>query len=178
MLLFPSAQNVVSEYIESAIILDLVAGGISFIISLILCSIFFSKIKLIIKPICGGLIDKTTGALLGAINGILLSLALFMVIIVITSEKHFYEYENLYNLVKSVDKDKQAKWLKNSNSYHIMDSAIKSGLKISYIRELLKKTDLKLNINLNDHFKTKEPKHPNTSDEDFDTQLNEILDDE
>ena len=67
-LLYPASQTAVSEYIESDAIINTLAGCISYIISLILCSVFFSKIKLIIKPMCGGLIDKSVGSMLGVFN--------------------------------------------------------------------------------------------------------------
>lgn len=158
-ILFAPAQSMVGEYIDSGVISNVISLCISYIISLIVCSMLFRKIKLLIKPICGGLIDKTGGAMLGLLNGCLVCAMLFIAAVGISSGQDIAEYKNLYSLVQSLDKKSYPKWLKNSNSFDIIDKGLKVVLQIPYVDKLL------MQINFDDVFsKLQDVQHSKASD--------------
>jgi hypothetical protein len=174
-ILFAPAQNVVEEYVQDSLIVNSISGSVAYIISLILSSLFFSKIKVIVKPICGGMIDKTIGSLMGLINGVIIALVLFVVVVFAASEKHVYDHENLYSIINSIDQDSSSntypKWLKNSKSFGLIESVIGSILKFSYIADFLKS----INWNLNE---PSDKKSHTQNSEPLDKQLDALLDDE
>jgi hypothetical protein len=133
----------------------------------------FSKLKTVVKPICGGLVDKTCGAILGILNGAFLSMALFIVAAAVLSQKHIHEYDNLYLLVSSFDNASYPKWLQGSNSFYFMDNALKTLLKIPYVDHLLQQ------INFDMIFSHDvEDKKIDSMDDSLDLQLNNLLENE
>jgi uncharacterized membrane protein required for colicin V production len=168
-ILFPSAKNVVEEYIKVTMIANIVAGSVAYIISLIVCSLMFSQIKTLIKPLCGGLVDKTCGALLGLVNGALLSMALFVVAAAVLSKNHITEHENLYLLINSFDQDSYPKWLQGSNGFYIMDNILKSLAKAPFIADILQQ------INFDMIFSPDVTDKKIPTNESLDQQINNLL---
>lgn len=169
-LLFPSAQTAVDEYISSSIIANIFAGSISYIISLVICSMLFRKIKVLIKPICGGFIDKTCGALLGALNGILICIVLFIAAVSISGTQNILNHDNLYQMIKSFDSNSYPRWLKNSKSFDIVDGGLKIALKIPYLDVALQK------INFDNILDSDTLKNTDKQDtQELDKQINNFL---
>lgn len=142
-ILFPSTHSIASEYISSNLIADILAGGISYIISLILCSIFFRQIKPIINPICGGALDKAFGIILGVINGSVISVLLFLSIsFALYKYDHQASFNNLHQFVENSLKEKGPKWLEKSYSVSITKPLIQKVITKPWAKDALKKVHL------------------------------------
>jgi membrane protein required for colicin V production len=172
--LFPASLAVVGEYIESQTISFGLASCISYIISLILCSVFFSKIKLIIKPVCGGLVDKSAGSMFGILNGLLLSLLVFIVAAFFSAPRPLDDHQNLYDIVSAAKHDNYPKWLKDSSSFSFMKDSLVVALRYPRVISMLKKADL-LDISfIEDIGKIKDKSHK--IDHNLELELGKILD--
>lgn len=147
-ILFPSTHSMLSEYISSGFIADIVAGGISYIISLILCSIFFRQIKFIINPICGGALDKACGLILGVINGAVISILLFLSIsFALYKYDHKAPFENLHQFMETSLKEKGPKWLEKSYSASVTKPLIQKVITKPLAKDTLKKVHLDIGKN-------------------------------
>ncbi|AVP87865.1 hypothetical protein phytr_9370 [Candidatus Phycorickettsia trachydisci] len=142
-ILFPSTHSIASEYISSNFIVNILAGGISYIISLILCSIFFRQIKSIINPICGGSFDKAFGLILGIINGAVISILLFLSIsFALYKYDHKASFDNLHQFVDISLKEKGPKWLEKSYSASVTKPLVQTIITKPWAKDALKKVHL------------------------------------
>ena len=155
-LLFPSAYEVVSEHVTSTILAKVIASCVAYIISLIICSILFGKIKKLIKPICGGLFDKSLGGLLGCANGVILNLCIFLAISMLFSPKAIYQHDNLYTFIQSLEKSSYPKWAKDANSFSIAHQTLEASIKIPFVKQLLQQIDFNYQEQKQQSFESKE----------------------
>jgi len=147
-ILFPSTHSIASEYISSNLIANILAGGISYIVSLILCSIFSRQIKFIINPICGGALDKAFGLILGIINGAVISILLFLSIsFALYKYDHNTPFDNLHQFVDISLKEKGPKWLEKSYSASIIKPLIQKFIHKPWVQDALKKVHLDIGKN-------------------------------
>jgi len=174
--LFPASRAVVEEYVESQAIAFGLASCISYIISLILCSVFFSKIKLVIKPMCGGMIDKSIGSLLGVFNGLFLSLLVFVVAAFFAAPKPLQDYRNLYSVISTAKHDNYPRWLKNSSSFPFMRDFLALSLQYPCVINLLKKTDLQMPLSIPSQSPRKSEEESQEIDQSLGDELDKLLD--
>ncbi len=169
-ILFPSAEQIISEHIESQIIIKIASCSIAYIVSIIVCSLLFGKVKKLIKPICGGLLDKTFGALLGLLNGVLLSLCVFVLATMAFSQKHIYAYDNLHSFIKSCNENQYPNWLKDCESFNIMQQSLAKVIKLPYVDQMLEKIEFGDNKT-----KSKDQASPDKDQDSLDKSIENLL---
>jgi uncharacterized membrane protein required for colicin V production len=169
--LFPSAQKVVAEHVEHAQLATAIAGSIGYIISIVLCSLTFSKIKAMIKPMCGGAFDKMAGCALGALNGWLVVLGFFTVLIVAISGQRISAYDSSQSFTRILKEQNNPIWLEESSSFHILRNNLCLILKLPQIDKLF------FILGVSGHNKISGRSIASDNQEGLDQQINQFLDD-
>jgi len=150
-ILFIPCKNIIDEYVPSKLISQIVAASSSYMISLILCGIFFKQIKLFIRPLCDGFLDKLLGLLLGFINGITISIIIFLFLIFFTTKQAKEDNKqitslNLHQFASTSLNAKYPKWLQDSFTSQAAKTLLGYVVNIPWTSDLLKKINLDIDF--------------------------------
>jgi membrane protein required for colicin V production len=122
--IYPYVKNLFSEYIANEMIVSVVAGVTSYIISLIIFTFLVSKIILLFCDLSGGVIDRSLGLVAGFIKGLLFSLVIFSVIAILSTGS-YKEAEFPEDLINNLSKNKYPDWLKSSITSSYLEDILK-----------------------------------------------------
>jgi uncharacterized membrane protein required for colicin V production len=127
--LYPYTEDFLSKHLDNEIILMLLGGVISYILSLAICSFISSKLISFVQDIGGGIVDRFLGLVVGLIRGGVISLIIFAVVAIVTT-KSYIGAHNLDQILKAASADKYPCWLTESMSSEYLDSAYKTVIEI------------------------------------------------
>ena len=123
-LLFPMAKAIVIEHVSNIIIVNVVSGVISYLVSTLFCGFVGSQLIKIVVDISGGMIDRLCGTMIGALRGLIISMTVFGLIAVFTSGSYIGA-KNIQEVVERTKSDEYPAWLKNAYTYNLLDSSMK-----------------------------------------------------
>lgn len=109
--LFPYLKPPLTQYIKTPLFIDLAAGIISYILSLIVVSLINYQLNKLTKNLQGGLLDRSMGFTFGIIRGCLIACIIFWSISI--SSIMFLDKDN------REDHKKFPSWVVNSKSYNV-----------------------------------------------------------
>ncbi|WP_341787161.1 CvpA family protein [Rickettsia endosymbiont of Cantharis rufa] len=170
--LYPYISGLIGKYMDNEVIKIIIAGVISYVISLILCVFIVYKFLAIISFMRNGFIDRFLGLLAGLAVGIAISVVLFFITMIFTSENYF-KSKSLKDFVISSKQGKYGDVLKVSVTTDYLDELSKNII-IIIPNETLKSIEIFENKDLN-NFKNSFRK-PNDSNDDEDIFSQELQD--
>ncbi|ADE29544.1 CvpA family protein [Rickettsia prowazekii] len=118
--LYPYISAQIVKYIENEVISIIITSVISYVISLILCVFIVYKFLAIISFMRNGFIDRFLGLLVGFVLGSTISLVLFLITMIFTSENYF-QSKSLKDFVISSKQNKYGGVLKFSVTTDYLD---------------------------------------------------------
>lgn len=121
--------DLLMDYIHNEAIRNVVAGFVSYLISLIFCSYIFTKISNFFEKSSKGVIDRVFGFWLGLFRGIFFILIIFWAIIIFTSGKYL-KSQNVNDLLSDLGDEKHPVWIQDSYTKKYLDSISKNLLKL------------------------------------------------
>lgn len=123
-ILSPFVEPFVLEYLKNNLAARISSGVISYILSTIFFAILSSQVKLIVKDVRGGLIDRLFGLVLGFTKGVFISLGAVLLISVVSTNA-YVGASNLYEISEKINKEEEyPKFLISSLSYPFLSSII------------------------------------------------------
>lgn len=111
--LYPIVKELLIAYIFNVLMLGVVSGVLSYLISLVVFSIIGAKICDWMKPLSGGVVDRVSGLIGGIIRGGAISLFIFITIAVFTSSS-YVGANNIEEIIKNIDTNTYPEWLQQS----------------------------------------------------------------
>jgi len=122
--LLPYSYELLHEYVNNSIAVNILGGIICYVFSIICISLLSKNIKNMIKPITGGVLDRSFGGLVGIFRAFLIINIIFMFGTIANDRSHFSE-NNLKKIF--IDQHKNnAKWLVNSYSFNMINTSTKT----------------------------------------------------
>lgn len=118
--LYPYTHEIMAHYLSQAIPCAIISGIISYLISLIVCSLLTHKLLLIASSIRGGIIDRLFGLIAGFARGVIICLLLFVSVAVLFSGSYL-EAKTFKDVIDNTTIDKYPKWLQASITTHYLD---------------------------------------------------------
>lgn len=119
--LYPYIIKISNNYFDNYLLLTISSVIISYIISLIICSLLTNKFLSAISTIRGGIIDRSLGLAAGVARGLIISICSFIGITVIFSDSYI-EAKTLKDVIHNASADKYPEWLKKSSSTAYLNS--------------------------------------------------------
>lgn len=138
---FTPLAEIIHEYIPNNFIAHVASIFVLYLVCAIFCGFISGRLQALVKDIGGGGVDRFLGLILGAIRGIIMSLVIFTLIMIITSQS----YKNAHNVLELVAPKEQTKQEPHWISYSRLSSMLQHLLNqtIDLIgKETLKKTPL------------------------------------
>ncbi|CEO16774.1 Colicin V production protein [Rickettsia monacensis] len=160
--LYPYISELIGKYMDNEVIRIIIAGVISYVISLILCVFIVYKFLAIISFMRNGFIDRFLGLLAGFAVGTTISLVLFFITMIFTSENYF-KSKSLKDFVVSSKQSKYGGVLKVSITTDYLDELSKNIIVI-IPNKTLKSIEIFENKDLND-FKNSLKKSSDSNDD-------------
>ncbi|AAL02582.1 CvpA family protein [Rickettsia conorii] len=170
--LYPYISDLIGKYMDNEVIRIIIAGVISYVIALILCVFIVYKFLAIISFMRNGFIDRFLGLLAGFAVGTTISLVLFFITMIFTSENYF-KSKSLKDFVVSSKQSKYGGVLKVAVTTDYLDELSKNIIVI-IPNETLKSIEIFENKDLN-NFKNS-LKKSNASNDDEDVFSRELQD--
>lgn len=168
--LYPYISDLIGKYMDNEVIRIIIAGVISYVIALILCVFIVYKFLAIISFMRNGFIDRFLGLLAGFAVGTTISLVLFFITMIFTSENYF-KSKSLKDFVVSSKQSKYGGVLKVSVTTDYLDELSKNIIVI-IPNETLKSIEKNKDLN---NFKNS-LKKSNDSNDDEDVFSRELQD--
>ncbi|MGX6960391.1 MAG: CvpA family protein [Rickettsia endosymbiont of Pentastiridius leporinus] len=170
--LYPHALEIIQKYIHNEILTIIIAGVTSYIISLILCIFIVYRFLALISFMRNNFIDRFLGLLAGFAVGTTISILIFFVTMIFTSENYF-KSKSLEDFVASNKSNKYSGVLKVSITTDYLDKLSKNIIVIvpdETLRSIkgLENKDL-------DKFKNSLKKSNDVDDEQFSQELEDEL---
>lgn len=122
--LYPHALEIIQKYIHNEILTIIIAGVASYIISLILCILIIYRFLALISFMRNNFIDRFLGLLAGFSVGVTISVLLFFITMIFTSENYF-KSKTLEDFVASNKSNKYSGVLKVSITTNYLDKLSK-----------------------------------------------------
>ncbi|MFP3120793.1 CvpA family protein [Rickettsia sp. R2] len=171
--LYPYISDLI-KYMDNEIIRIIIAGVISYVIALILCVFIVYKFLAIISFMRNGFIDRFLGLLAGLAVGITISLVLFFITMIFTSENYF-KSKSLKDFVVSSKQSKYGGVLKVSVTTDYLYELSKNIIVI-IPNETLKSIEIFENKDLNNFKNSLKKSNDSNDDEDvFSRELQDEL---
>ncbi|MEG8230356.1 CvpA family protein [Candidatus Rickettsia tasmanensis] len=172
--LYPYISDLIGKYIDNEVIRIIIAGVISYVIALILGVFIVYKFLAIISFMRNGFIDRFLGLLAGFAVGTTISLVLFFITMIFTSENYF-KSKSLKDFVVSSKQSKYGGVLKVSVTTDYLDELSKNIIVI-IPNETLKSIEIFENKDLN-NFKNslKKSNDSNDNEDVFSQELQDEL---
>ncbi|MFV0250779.1 MAG: CvpA family protein [Rickettsia aeschlimannii] len=145
--LYPYISDLIGKYMDNEVIRIIIVGVISYVIALILCVFIVYKFLAIISFMRNGFIDRFLGLLAGFAVGTTISLVLFFITMIFTSENYF-KSKSLKDFVVSSKQTKYGGVLKVSVTTDYLDELSKNIIVI-IPNETLKSIEIFENKDLN-----------------------------
>ncbi|WP_103897419.1 CvpA family protein [Rickettsia fournieri] len=172
--LYPYISDLIGKYMDNEIIRIIIAGVISYVIALILCVFIVYKFLAIISFMRNGFIDRFLGLLAGFAVGITISLVLFFITMIFTSENYF-KSKSLKDFVVSSKQSKYGGVLKVSITTDYLYELSKNIIVI-IPNETLKSIEIFENKDLNNFKNSLKKSNDSNDDEDvFSRELQDEL---
>ena len=136
--LYPYVEDFLSKHLENEMVLVILSGAISYILSLAICGFFSSKFTCLLQNIGGGVTDRFLGLIIGFVRGGVICSVLFAVTAVVTS-KSYLKAHNLKQTLEATHVDKCPCWLKESITTQYLNSACKAVIRwlpSSYLEDI------------------------------------------
>ncbi|AJQ51398.1 MAG: CvpA family protein [Rickettsia conorii subsp. raoultii] len=168
--LYPYISDLIGKYMDNEVIRIIIAGVISYVIALILCVFIVYKFLAIISFMRNGFIDRFLGLLAGFAVGTTISLVLFFITMIFTSENYF-KSKSLKDFVVSSKQSKYGGVLKVSVTTDYLD-ALSKNIIVIIPNETLKSIEKNKDLN---NFKNS-LKKSNDSNDDEDVFSRELQD--
>ncbi|HJD55465.1 MAG TPA: CvpA family protein [Rickettsia endosymbiont of Pyrocoelia pectoralis] len=124
-LLYPHALEIIQKYVHNEILTIIIAGIASYVISLIVCIFIVYRFLALISFMRNNFIDRFLGLLAGAAVGVTISVLLFFVTMIFTSENYF-KSKSLEDFVASNKSNKYSGVLKVSITTDYLDTLSKN----------------------------------------------------
>ncbi|AFC70502.1 CvpA family protein [Rickettsia australis] len=166
--LYPYISELIGKYMENEVIRIIIAGVISYLVSLILCVFIVYKFLAIIAFMRNGFIDRFLGLLAGFAVGTTISLVLFFITMVFTSENYF-KSKSLKDFVVSSKQSKYGGVLKVSVTTDYLDELSKNIIVI-IPNETFKSIKIFENKDLNNFKNSLKKSNDSNDDEDIFSQ--------
>ncbi|GAA5251750.1 CvpA family protein [Candidatus Rickettsia kedanie] len=166
--LYPYISKLIGQYMENEVIRIIIAGVISYLVSLILCVFIVYKFLAIISFMSNGFIDRFLGLLAGFAVGTTISLVLFFITMVFTSENYF-KSKSLKDFVVSSKQSKYGGVLKVSVTTDYLD-ALSKNIIVIIPNETLKSIEIFENKGLNNFKNSLKKSNDSNDDEDIFSQ--------
>lgn len=172
--LYPYISDLIGKYMDNEVISIIIAGVISYVIALILCVFIVYKFLAIISFMRNGFIDRFLGLLAGFVVGTTISLVLFFITMIFTSENYF-KSKSLKDFVVSSKQSKYGGVLKVAVTTDYLDKLSKNIIVI-IPNETLKSIDIFENKDLNNFKNSLKKSNDSNDDEDvFSRELQDEL---
>lgn len=172
--LYPYISDLIGKYMDNEVIRIIIAGVISYVIALILCVFIVYKFLAIISFMRNGFIDRFLGLLAGFAVGTTISLVLFFITMIFTSENYF-KSKSLKDFVVSSKQSKYGGVLKVSVTTDYLDELSKNIIVI-IPNETLKSIEIFENKDLNNFKNSLKKSNDSNDDEDvFSRELQDEL---
>ncbi|ALA61319.1 CvpA family protein [Rickettsia amblyommatis] len=172
--LYPYISDLIRKYMDNEVIRIIIAGVISYVIALILCVFIVYKFLAIISFMRNGFIDRFLGLLAGFAVGTTISLVLFFITMIFTSENYF-KSKSLKDFVVSSKQSKYGGVLKVSVTTDYLDELSKNIIVI-IPNETLKSIEIFENKDLNNFKNSLKKSNDSNDDEDvFSRELQDEL---
>jgi len=171
--LYPYISGMMDKYVNNEVVRIISSGVIAYIISLILCIFIVYKFLAIISFMRNGFIDRFLGLLAGLAVGVTVSIVIFFITMIFTSENYF-KSKSLEDFVASSENNKYSGVLKDSLTTDYFDELSKNVI-IIVPTEALKSVKILDNRDLG-NFKTS-TKKSNDEEAQFSEELQHELDD-
>ncbi|WP_392505865.1 CvpA family protein [Rickettsia sp. 2024-CO-Wats] len=171
--LYPYISDLIGKYMDNEVIRIIIAGVISYVIALILCVFIVYKFLAIISFMRNGFIERFLGLLAGLAVGTTISLVLFFITMIFTSENYF-KSKSLKDFVVS-SKQSYGGVLKVSVTTDYLDELSKNIIVI-IPNETLKSIEIFENKDLNNFKNSLKKLNDSNNDEDvFSRELQDEL---
>lgn len=121
----PFVRPVVMEFIQNQLAAGIVTAILSFLSSTIFFAILSSQIRQGVKDLRGGIIDRLCGIIAGIIRGFLISLAIFSLLTIISSNA-YVGVKNLKDVAGKIDEKHYPNFLKQAKFYQLFFSSAKA----------------------------------------------------
>ena len=157
--LYPYISDLIGKYMDNEIIRIIIAGVISYVIALILCVFIVYKFLAIISFMRNGFIDRFLGLLAGFAVGTTISLVLFFITMIFTSENYF-KSKSFKDFVVSGKQHKYGEVMQVSVTTNYLDELSKNIIVI-IPNEILKSIEIFENKDLNDFQNSKKSSDSN-----------------
>ena len=172
--LYPYISDLIGKYMDNEVIRIIIVGVISYVIALILCVFIVYKFLAIISFMRNGFIDRFLGLLAGFAVGTTISLVLFFITMIFTSENYF-KSKSLKDFVVSSKQSKYGGVLKVSVTTDYLDELSKNIIVI-IPNETLKSIEIFENKDLNNFKHSLKKSNDSNDDEDvFSQELQDKL---
>ncbi|AFB28364.1 CvpA family protein [Rickettsia rickettsii] len=172
--LYPYISDLIGKYMDNEVISIIIAGVISYVIALILCVFIVYKFLAIISFMRNGFIDRFLGLLAGFAVGTTISLVLFFITMIFTSENYF-KSKSLKDFVVSSKQSKYGGVLKVAVTTDYLDKLSKNIIVI-IPNETLKSIEIFGNKDLNNFKNSLKKSNDSNDDEDvFSRELQDEL---
>ncbi|AFC74248.1 colicin V production family protein [Rickettsia parkeri str. Tate's Hell] len=172
--LYPYISDLIGKYMDNEVIRIIIAGVISYVIALILCVFIVYKFLAIISFMRNGFIDRFLGLLAGFAVGTTISLVLFFITMIFTSENYF-KSKSLKDFVVSSKQSKYGGVLKVAVTTDYLDELSKNIIVI-IPNETLKSIEIFENKDLNNFKNSLKKSNDSNDDEDvFSRELQDEL---
>ncbi|WP_218460377.1 CvpA family protein [Rickettsia sp. TH2014] len=166
--LYPYISELNGKYMDNEVIRIIIAGLISYVVSLILCVFIVYKFLAIISFMRNGFIDRFLGLLAGFAVGTTISLVLFFITMIFTSENYF-KSKSLKDFVVSSKQSKYGGVLKVSVTTDYLDELSKNIIVI-IPNETLKSIEIFENKDFNNFKNSLKKSNDSNDDEDIFSQ--------
>ncbi|AFB20611.1 CvpA family protein [Rickettsia canadensis] len=166
--LYPYISELIRKYMDNEVIRIIIVGVISYVISLILCVFIVYKFLTIISFMRNGFIDRFLGLLVGFAIGVTISVVLFFITMIFTSENYF-KSKSLKDFIVSSKQHKYSGVLKVSVTTDYLDELSKNIIVI-IPNETLKSIEIFENRDLNNFKNSLKKSNDSNDDEDVFSQ--------
>lgn len=165
--LFPDVKSILINYIENSLLLPILSGTVAYTCSLFTLMLFTSKISSMLSVIGRGFFDRTLGALVGFIRGVLISTLIFA-LTAISSSGSYLKAENAEDVICNINAEKYPLWLSDSKTTGYLEKSLNkliSFLPQDTLKSIkLPSTKLDADQDIVDTLKSKKEKDHNSSD--------------
>ncbi len=122
IVLIPFAEEIVKEYTNNSLIIQIASIVVSYILSSFASNWLSKWVKEVIQKYTGGLIDRVLGMWIGAISGYIITFFTFLTLAVVSSSS-YVGAKNLWQVVHNIDSKEYPNWIKNASLYPVMQSS-------------------------------------------------------
>jgi uncharacterized membrane protein required for colicin V production len=121
-ILFPLAEEIVKEHIESAAIVNSISIIVAYILSSFASHWISGRLKEVISPFTKGMIDRLLGFWIGALRGYLVCFTCFLIICIVSSWS-FVGAKNVWQVYNNINEESYPKWLKKGYLFPVLNKS-------------------------------------------------------